>query len=465
MNHYLVSDTGSQRLILIFAGWGMDDHIFTGLSRSGYDIMVVWDYTSLHIDWECVTRYTEVCVLAWSLGVYASSLTTHAIDYKITRRVAVNGTLTPCDDRLGIPTDIFRGTLEGLCDASVTKFRRRMCATRDDYARFSAVPPARSTGSLRAELQAIEDSMILHVPSSGRWDKAVIGRADRIFPPHNQRRAWTAAGVQVEITDNGHFPDFSAIIESNFIDKSSMTRHFADGMDTYAANAGVQREVVDIMLEMSRTAGILRHLRDVPCEVLEIGSGAGTLSRPLAEAAGRGQLTLWDVAAPRPEGIPDGVHFECCDAEMQIGCVTPGSYDLIFSASTMQWFNSPDRFLDNCARALRPEGIAVLSTYTTGNMHQIAALTHSDLPLLRPAELIGMASKRFDIIDSRAWERDLDFESPLDVLRHMRLTGVNSLGGGNATARALTVARRYPMMLDGRYHLTYRPMIIILRKK
>ena len=70
-----------------------------------------------------------------------------------------------------------------------------------------------------------------------------------------------------------------------------------------------------------------------------------------------------------------------------------------------------------------------------------------------------------DIEDAYAFQRDLDFATPADALRHLRLTGVNSLGRtsrGEVNTRQLL--RQFPMMLDGRYHLTYCPLILILRK-
>ena len=38
------------RLLLIFAGWGMDPGVFTGLYRRGYDIAVAWDYRNEDFD-------------------------------------------------------------------------------------------------------------------------------------------------------------------------------------------------------------------------------------------------------------------------------------------------------------------------------------------------------------------------------------------------------------------------------
>ena len=78
MKHELVSYNGSTRLIIIFAGWAMDARPFRHLKRPGYDIAVVWDYRSMCIDWSFCKPYTEICVVAWSLGVYASAVTTYS---------------------------------------------------------------------------------------------------------------------------------------------------------------------------------------------------------------------------------------------------------------------------------------------------------------------------------------------------------------------------------------------------
>lgn len=138
MKQVFVGDNGNnRRLILIFAGWGMDAGVFSDISVSGYDIMVVWDYRDKAFDLSAISRYSEVYVFAWSFGVFIASLVMNELDgVPVMLRVAINGSMTPVNDETGIPEMIFQGTLSGLNDRSLAKFYRRMCDGSDDYQKF-----------------------------------------------------------------------------------------------------------------------------------------------------------------------------------------------------------------------------------------------------------------------------------------------------------------------------------------
>lgn len=448
----------------------MSADTFSGISRPGYDVMVVWDYRSFYIDWSCVEPYSEICLLAWSMGVFAASQTAQAIDYKITKRIAVNGTLCPIDSVAGIPEHIYYGTLDNLSETGVRKFNRRMCASREMFDRFMTTYQPRAVDELADELRAIAERTVLPAPAVGSWDLAIIGKGDCIFPPINQQRAWTLQRycgprpVAVEIIDDGHYTDFQAIIDRYFVDKDTMQQRFAAGTATYAGNSPVQADVVSRLCKMLKTLRITSELASATTPILEIGSGAGNLSRCIRAMAPNAKFTMWDIAADAPFGVVG--EFQQCDAELQLRRIAPQSQGFIFSASTMQWFNSPVAFLENCARALKPAGYACLTTYTRGNMHEITDLTGNSLPLYTPAEWLKMVSANFEVLASQAYERDLDFETPLDVLRHLKLSGVNSLGkSSRGDVDARSIINRYPMRLDGRFYLTYKPLIMVLQKK
>lgn len=117
-----------RRLILFFAGWGMDASVFSALSKPGYDILLVYDYRDDDFDESVLGGYDEICVLAWSLGVWHADrfISSHS-NLPITRTVAVNGTLCPINDSLGIPPRIYDLTSALPDERALAKFYRRIC--------------------------------------------------------------------------------------------------------------------------------------------------------------------------------------------------------------------------------------------------------------------------------------------------------------------------------------------------
>ena len=458
-----VSRTGAARLILIYAGWAMDAAPFEGLRRPGYDIAVVWDYREFQLDWSFATPYSEVCVVAWSLGVYAAAVTAPALARRITCRIAVNGTLWPVDPLLGIPPKVFAGTAAGLNERQLGKFYRRVCGGREIFSAFSERIPARSVPELLEELGVFLSDNLFAPQIEKRWDMALISSDDAIFPPVNQWRAWR--GTPVRFMDGPHLPDMQKIIDRYIIDKDQTRSRFARGMETYDSQASVQSDVVRIMDEVICGGAILQRISRRGARTLEIGSGTGTLTACLDRVCGtQAYLEMWDLAGQAPVAGPMRC-FRNTDAEMSIMRVPSSSFDLIASASTVQWFNSPSRFLCECLRVLAPGGFLVFSTFAKGNLWQITETTGVGLPLLTAVQWAMLVPQGLSVIDMNTYRYELEFDSAVEAFRHLRLTGVDSLGRGEQSVNPVAAVRKFLPDLDGKYRLTYRPLIVIMRKE
>ena len=444
-----VSSSGSGRLILLFAGWAMDWRPFSRLVRPGYDIAVVWDYRTFGADWSFAGKYGEICLVAWSLGVAAASVAIpYEVRQKVTLRLAVDGTMTPVDAQAGIPPEIFAGTRNGLSRRSLDKFYYRVCGSREAFAAFCADKPVRDIAGLADELD-----VFLHGCQArpARWDRALISAADAIFPPENQRRAWR--GVPTSEISGPHFPDFQRILDTYVIDKGRTESRFLSGARTYDDAASVQHRVA------SRLVGGLDLA--APRAILEVGSGTGYLSRLLAAGKSAGaRLEMWDLAGECPPG-GDGCSFRRGDAELLIRDVPDASLDLIVSASTVQWFNSPLRFLEHCARVLRPGGTLALSTFVAGNLAEVSEITDRSLPVYTASQWQSVHIAGLSGPEAEDWTETLAFDSAIDIFRHLKATGVNSLGrttdSGGALRRAIGRLMRGP---SGKFELTYRPIIL-----
>lgn len=463
MKQLFVKHSHSDRLLLIFAGWAMDANPFRHVSRPGYDTLVVWDYRDLSIDWSEAAAYDEIVLIAWSMGVYAASMTIHSIDHLITSKIAVNGTLSPVDNLHGIPEAIFEGTAASLDERNLRKFFRRMCGDRPTTERFMTSGPQRPVGELVDELRAIYPEPWFANPKVTRWDRAVIGRDDAIFPACNQQRSWQQLSVPVNVVDRPHYIDLQEIADAYIIDKQRAAERFNAGRETYDDNSPVQFEIVDDLMSDVFRLRLQNRLSTPGAASLEIGCGTGALTRHLSMLTRHGFLYLWDTNSLPPEGYADA-RFLSCDAELQI-CRTPSErFDLIATASTVQWFNSPARFLNECYRVLRPGGLVLLTSFIRGNMNELATAADVALPLPDENGWMTMIPHGFEILSSKTRDYDMAFDSPLDVLRHLKLSGVNGLGRNSSAISGPAFVRRYPRMLDGRCHLTFRTIRLILSK-
>lgn len=463
MEYKIISSEGNGRLVLFFAGWGMDASPFASLRRPGYDIAVLYDYTTPTIDWSFTAPYREIFIVAWSFGVYASAISTHAIDRKVTGRIAVNGTLYPCHRRLGIPPAIFDGTLAGLSQRNMARFYRRVCGTAEAFAAFGAALPDRTVDSLRLELEAFSpDATLLHDPIR-HYDLAIISRNDAIIPAANQWRAWLS--TPTIFVDGHHMIDFQKVLDHFVLDKQRVEHRFATGLRTYDSEASVQSGVVSRIEALVHTHGIDAAMSRTGYRALEIGSGTGSLSQLLDDLLSRGYLEMWDLAG-KPCLDGNLRSFRNVDAEIEIAYVPSQSFEMIATASTVQWFNSPARFLRQCLRVLAPGGYLILSSFLAGNLASVSDATGRRLPLMTMRQWLQELPRGFELVDAAAWNVNMDFDSAIDVFRHLKATGVNALGRNSQGESDLRrILRRYPAALDGRYHITYRPFIFILRKR
>lgn len=452
MKYTYIYSSEAPRLILIFAGWAMDARPFAGLQRNGYDIAVVYDYRESEADLSFARGYEEVCVIAWSFGVHAADMWREQLGSAVTLRLAVAGTTLPCDDSKGIPAAIYEGTLKGLNERNLEKFYRRMCGSSENYGHFKTCHPGRPLGELAEELEIVGRRRI----EPGHWDLALIPTDDAIIPPANQRRFWEEAGVPIDEIAGGHLPDFQAIIDRYIIDKGRMRSRFSKHRQSYEADAEVQIATAERLFELCE--GYVGHSQDI----LEIGCGTGLLSRLLLSALPEdGHLDLWDIVDVCPVADRRAT-FSSLDAEIGITLCASNAYDLIISASTIQWFNSPQQFLTHALAALRRGGILAVSTFAAGTLAEVAQSGGVALPLLSAEQWQSVIPQGYSFIAIESVEHRLRFATPLDVFRHLKATGVNSLASTRPLRQTI---KDYPLEADGSAPLTYRPLIMILQKK
>lgn len=206
MKYYFIKKQSLSRLVLFFAGWGMDERPFSDCVPQDSDLLVCYDYRSLIFDFSLLRGYSEIRLVAWSMGVWAASRIFFGTAFPIRESIAVNGTLTPVDEACGIPQSIFEGTLKGLNERTLQKFRRRMCGSAEALDAFMQRAPQRSVDELREELQCIGEQARFFSLFPFVWDKVVIGANDLVFTATNQHNAWKKEkNTEIVVKDIPHY--------------------------------------------------------------------------------------------------------------------------------------------------------------------------------------------------------------------------------------------------------------------
>lgn len=253
---------------------------------------------------------------------------------------------------------------------------------------------------------------------------------------------------------------------SREIDKSLIIRRFSRAIGSYDSSATIQRKIAEgLVFELQKIyAG---GGTEAPQRVLEVGCGTGLLSQLLFREFRSKSLLLNDLCpemrAPLSELLEHtGVKFRACDAEeMEL----PAGLDLIASSSVIQWFSRPYDFLERCHRALRPGGLLAIATFGPENLHEVATITKRTLEY-RGLEKIP---RGFSTIFEKKESITLEFQSPLEVLHHIRKTGVNALVSTSWTRQTFRNFTDSYIEKFGTPHktvtLTYQPQTIILRRE
>lgn len=233
----------SDKLILVFAGWGTDSNLFSHLKEDEYDVIICYNFTRLDFDvcntFECKSgelhpqcpllntfnRYREINIITWGFGVWIASITfdrylehlkplgrfrTLRLLKKIRRSVAVNGTLCPVSNTWGIKQKVFNNTLksleqetrEGIAtneSATLQNFVKKMCGNKGTLNRFMAQVPQRALEDIYNELLAIKENYIFS--NAIFWNKVIICDKDTIIPAKNQSAFWEEYEINIDTSN------------------------------------------------------------------------------------------------------------------------------------------------------------------------------------------------------------------------------------------------------------------------
>lgn len=250
--------------------------------------------------------------------------------------------------------------------------------------------------------------------------------------------------------------------------KEQIGRRFTRALATYDRHAEAQQRICRRLVDM-----LLRTGRREWGRALEIGCGSGGFTRELHAHIRVGEWTLNDLCPGSREWVApifsdkEQPLFRMGDAEQ---LAFEGPYDLVASASALQWMRDLPAFLAKLAACLRPSGVLLFNTFAPDNLPEIRTLAGSGLLYPAAETLRAWLAPHFRLLEEREEAIRLSFGSPMEVLRHLKYTGVTATGAGTAWTRGRQEAfcRDYRALFGeegGTVSLTYRPRYLLAVRK
>lgn len=213
------------------------------------------------------------------------------------------------------------------------------------------------------------------------------------------------------------------------IDSLSIAQRFAKAGQSYHAHAIVQKQIAQQLAEYMQQYLSEYCPRYISGRYLEIGCGSGHLSQILLQQNSYFQPTTYycnDLYSEVQQhfAVDTRLHWLIGNIER---LVLPGQLDLIVSSSALQWMQDIDALLEKMHAALKPHAFLCFSSFGADNLNQIKRLTGQGLDYLSLEQWqVKLQQHGFEVILLRDQVETLYFEHPLDVLKHLKATGVTA---------------------------------------
>ena len=237
------------------------------------------------------------------------------------------------------------------------------------------------------------------------------------------------------------------------LDKKLIKNKFKRSIETYDKNAFIQNLMAQKLIELIKDKKFKN--------ILEIGSYTGILTKKLIDINPNfTSYTAIDIIKESKnyiKKIDNNIIFLNKDVE---DFYTGQKFDLIIANASMQWCLDLSNTIKKLQSFLENEGIMAISLFSKNNFFEIKDIFNIGLNYPSPNEIKKIFDKEILIFDENY---KLNFDNTFDILKHLKLTGVNALKKESFSIKELKEKMKN-YQLKYKNKLTYNPMYVIYQR-
>jgi len=268
---------------------------------------------------------------------------------------------------------------------------------------------------------------------------------------------------------------------SKLVKQRKVEQSFRRSLDTYDENAFVQLEIAQTLVKLlsEQCAEINQFNR-----VFEIGCGTGFLTKALCQNFQVNQFELNDLVAECEQPMLN--HFQSLSRHNQVDTQWEFSagdinehefarnYDLICSASTLQWVFELSPLVEKIYRALSDNAWLAISSFGQEHFSELSLVNsalgyeYASLNYLDESQCRKLFANHFELKLIQENSITLWFDSFEEILMHLRNTGVNGNSRkhwNQSQLKDFAALYQSEFMSDRKLPLTYKPIYIIAQKR
>lgn len=247
------------------------------------------------------------------------------------------------------------------------------------------------------------------------------------------------------------------------IDKNLVLKSFKKSLYTYIENAIIQKEMAKSLINL-----LIKNILINFNYILEFGCGTGILTSQIHNYIQYNKLFANDIINECHEFINKiDRNIEFINGDIEVINLNY-KFDLIISNATIQWINNFELLIEKFNSLLTNNGILAFSTFGENNFIEFKILGLPGLNYLTTNKIISILSKHFIIYEFYEEIKFLYFKNVIDILKHIKNTGVNGICRYYWTKNELNnFIKKYNdnFKTNKGLKLTYNPVYFILKRK